>query len=107
MEHEVLAEIDGVVRGLAVAVGDTVEEGQLLVTLEPGAAASADAARSPASRAPQGERADLRAVRERHEIGLDAARPEAVARAASAGGARRARTSRTCSTRARSSSTGR
>ncbi len=79
MEHEVLAEIDGVVRGLAVAVGDTVEEGQLLVTLEPGAAASADAA-PPQEPRPQGERADLRAVRERHEIGLDAARPEAVAR---------------------------
>ena len=27
MEHEVLAEIDGVVRSLAVAVGDAVEEG--------------------------------------------------------------------------------
>jgi acetyl-CoA carboxylase carboxyltransferase component/biotin carboxyl carrier protein len=82
MEHEVLAEIDGVVRGLAVAVGEEVQEGQLLLTLEPGeddrdgdappSAPAADAASG-------GERADLRAVRERHEIGLDAARPEAVA----------------------------
>src|SRR5439155_19347594 len=29
---------------------------------------------------PEGERADLAAVRERHALGLDAARPEAVAR---------------------------
>jgi len=80
MEHEVLAEADGVVGELAVAVGDAVEEGQLLLTLAPGSAGpSTDAAVLP--RAPSGaERADLRAVRERHEIGLDAARPEAVAR---------------------------
>ena len=78
MEHEILAEIDGVIRGLAVAVGDAVQEGQLLVTLEPGAAAGAGAVRPPEYR-PSGERADLRAVRERHELGLDAARPEAVA----------------------------
>ena len=79
MEHEVLAETDGVVRGLAVAVGDAVEEGQLLVTLEPGAVAGLDAAR-PARPTAGGERADLRMVRERHELGLDGARPQAVAR---------------------------
>jgi len=63
-----------------VAVGDAVEEGQLLLTLQPGAAAGA-ANGAPAEESRQtGERADLRAVRERHEIGLDAARPEAVAR---------------------------
>ncbi|HEV3036023.1 MAG TPA: carboxyl transferase domain-containing protein [Solirubrobacteraceae bacterium] len=85
MEHEVLAEIDGVVRGLAVAVGDAVQEGQLLLTLasspegEPGDGGGevATPVRSPGA---DGERADVRAVRERHEIGLDAARPEAVAR---------------------------
>jgi acetyl-CoA carboxylase carboxyltransferase component len=83
MEHEVVAEIDGVVLALAVAVGDSVQEGQLLLTLEPGADAGADAdgrAARPSEQRPDGERADLRAVRERHEIGLDAARPEAVAR---------------------------
>ena len=80
MEHEVLAEADGVVGELAVAIGDAVEEGQLLLTLAPGSAGpSTGAAALP--QAPSGaERADLRAVRERHEIGLDAARPEAVAR---------------------------
>jgi len=79
MEHEVLAETDGVVRSVAVAVGDAVEEGQLLLTLEPGAAVRQDA-REPSPNEPAGERADLRAVRERHAVGLDAARPDAVAR---------------------------
>jgi acetyl-CoA carboxylase carboxyltransferase component len=89
MEQEVLAEIDGVVGALAVAVGDAVEEGQLLLTLASspegqrggGAGANADGQAARASeQQPGGERADLRAVRERHEIGLDAARPEAVRR---------------------------
>jgi acetyl-CoA carboxylase carboxyltransferase component len=87
MEHEVLAEIDGVVLGLAVAVGDAVQEGQLLLTLasspegEPGGGDRDGEAATPVlSPGAGGERADLRAVRERHEIGLDAARPEAVAR---------------------------
>jgi acetyl-CoA carboxylase carboxyltransferase component len=83
MEHEVLAEIDGVVGALAVAVGEEVQEGQLLLTLEPGAGDRDGAGRAatPAtvSETSGDERADLRAVRERHEIGLDAARPEAVA----------------------------
>ncbi len=87
MEHEVLAEVDGVVRGLAVAVGDAVQEGQLLLTLassregepEAGDGSGAGAMSGQSARA-DGERADLRSVRERHEIGLDAARPDAVAR---------------------------
>jgi acetyl-CoA carboxylase carboxyltransferase component len=82
MEHEVLAEIDGVVRGLAVAVGEEVQEGQLLLTLEPGEDdrdGDAPTATPAADASSGGERADLRAVRERHEIGLDAARAEAVA----------------------------
>jgi acetyl-CoA carboxylase carboxyltransferase component len=78
MEHEVLAETDGVVRGVAVAVGEAVQEGQLLLVLEPGVMGTRAAEGAPASRL-GGERADVRAVRERHEIGLDAARPEAVA----------------------------
>jgi acetyl-CoA carboxylase carboxyltransferase component len=78
MEHEVLALVDGVVAGLEVAIGDAVEEGQLLARIAPGAGeiAQTDGADEPGS---DGERADLRAVRERHEIGLDAARQEAVA----------------------------
>jgi acetyl-CoA carboxylase carboxyltransferase component len=81
MEHEVLAESGGVVGQLSVALGDTVEEGQLLLTLKPGAGArSTQAASEQPQASPDGERADLRAVRERHEIGLDAARGEAVER---------------------------
>ena len=82
MEHEVLADVDGVVRELAVVVGEAVTEGQLLATLEPRAVVG-PAAAAPAGgpRAEQeGERADLRVVRERHEIGLDGARAEAVQR---------------------------
>jgi acetyl-CoA carboxylase carboxyltransferase component len=88
MEHEILAEIDGVLASLAVSVGETVQEGQLLATLRPGAtAAGADGVAAPAAGAPDpaaaqegaSERADLREVRERHELGLDAARPDAVA----------------------------
>ncbi len=79
MEHEVLAQSSGVVRRLAVAVGDAVTEGQLLLTLEPGATAG-DTAGAPDGHMDRGERADLRAVRERHALGLDAARPDAVAK---------------------------
>ena len=79
MEHEVLAEVDGIVRELAVAVGEAVSEGQLLATLEPRALAG-PAAENAEEPEPEGERGDLRAVRERHEIGLDPARGEAVAR---------------------------
>jgi acetyl-CoA carboxylase carboxyltransferase component len=79
MEHEVLADVDGVVSSLAVAIGDAVQEGQLLLTLEPsvGAGPAVTSAQQPRA---AGERADVRAVRERHELGLDAARPEAVAK---------------------------
>jgi acetyl-CoA carboxylase carboxyltransferase component len=79
MEHEVLAETDGVVTSVAVAVGDCVEEGQLLLVLEPGSAGTREAER-PSAPKPAQERADLRAVHERHAVGLDAGRPEAVAR---------------------------
>jgi acetyl-CoA carboxylase carboxyltransferase component len=79
MEHEVLAQSDGVVLSVEVAVGDAVEEGQVLLMLSP---VEGEAARDerPAAPAPDGFRADLEDVRERHRIGLDAARPEAVAR---------------------------
>jgi acetyl-CoA carboxylase carboxyltransferase component len=66
MEHEVLAETDGVVSRIEVAVGDSVQEGELLVVLAAGDIHTV--------------RADLAAVRERHALGLDAARPQAVAR---------------------------
>ena len=79
MEHEVLAQTDGVIRRLAVAVGDAVEEGQLLLVLAAGVAAAASAD-GPAAVDPSAVRADLQQVRARHALGLDAARPDAVAR---------------------------
>jgi acetyl-CoA carboxylase carboxyltransferase component len=87
MEHEVLAETAGVLRSFEVTVGDAVEEGQPLAVLDPSepssrdngndAAASDDVTTAPSALA---ERADLAAVRERHAIGLDAARAEEVAK---------------------------
>jgi acetyl-CoA carboxylase carboxyltransferase component/biotin carboxyl carrier protein len=78
MEHEVLAGIDGVVARIEVAVGDTVEEGQVLALIGGGAADG----RAPATGAPEAAadlpREDLEAVRHRHQLTLDAARPEAV-----------------------------
>ena len=94
MEHEVLAESDGVVRRVEVAVGDTVAEGEVLVVLVRGegsavlapgegeALAERDGQRPGAqgARDLDAPRADVGAVRERHALGLDAARPQAVAR---------------------------
>ncbi len=106
MEHEVLAEDDGVVRRVEVAVGDTVAEGEVLLVLAPGEGAvlapgEGEVVLAPGEGAAAGERdgrqrpgahgalgapdldtprADLDAVRERHALGLDAARPQAVAR---------------------------
>ncbi len=80
MEHEVLAETDGVVGELAVAIGDAVEEGQLLLTLSPADGSGPVEPAYSEQQEPAGERADLHAVRERHEVGLDAGRPDAVAR---------------------------
>jgi acetyl-CoA carboxylase carboxyltransferase component len=81
MEHELTAEADAVVAHVAVSVGENVTAGQLLAVLRPAAASTDAEAEAPAGpAADDGERADLAAVRRRHELGLDAARPEAVAR---------------------------
>ncbi len=80
MEHEVQAEADGVVGELSVALGDAVEEGQLLAKVRPQSGIAPASAGERQSASEEGEREDLRAVRERHEVGLDAARPDAVAR---------------------------
>jgi acetyl-CoA carboxylase carboxyltransferase component len=82
MEHEVLAQDAGVVRRVEVAVGDTVAEGEVLVVLGPG---EGEAPREHDGQRPgaldlDAPRADLTGVRERHALGLDAARPQAVAR---------------------------
>ncbi len=79
MEHEIAAEVGGTVRRIDVAVGDTVFEGSTLLTVEEGeaAAAAAEEAGGPDLDA---IRPDLAEVEARRALGLDANRPEAVAR---------------------------
>jgi acetyl-CoA carboxylase carboxyltransferase component len=78
MEHGVEADVDGTVGEVLVAEGDTVTAGQSLVRITEGiVAAEAPVA---ADLAAAGPRPDLAEVLERHAVGLDAARPDAVAR---------------------------
>ncbi len=77
MQHVVPAPSAGVVRRLMVAPGETVAEGQPLLVLEKVAGEARPTA--PVEQA-TGERADLAEVARRHELGLDAAREEAVRR---------------------------
>jgi acetyl-CoA carboxylase carboxyltransferase component len=79
LEHLVEAPHAGIVRGLSVAVGDLVQEGHILVYLEAAEVAGARPAES-AERDPSHVRPDLAEVVERHALGLDARRPDAVAR---------------------------
>jgi acetyl-CoA carboxylase carboxyltransferase component len=79
MEHEVLAEAGGVVQRVEVAVGDAVQEGQVLMVLSAGEDHGTGSA-PPVELQANAFRADLEAVRERHAVGLDAERPDAVAR---------------------------
>jgi len=79
MEHVIEAAVSGVVHAIAIAPGDTVSEGQALVQLEPravehGATDSAVAVNL------DHLRPDLAEVIERHAHGLDARRPDAIAR---------------------------
>jgi acetyl-CoA carboxylase carboxyltransferase component len=80
MEHELVADADAVIAQLAVSVGDTVTEGQLLAVLEQNGSRTPAETPAAAREAEAEERADLHEVHERHAIGLDEARPEAVAR---------------------------
>ncbi len=79
MEHDVVAESDGVISSVEVSVGETVQEGQPLAVLVSDGAAPKPAAHAdePESREP---RQDLAAVQDRHRLTLDEARPAAVAK---------------------------
>ncbi|MFE9099723.1 acetyl-CoA carboxylase family protein [Actinomadura geliboluensis] len=79
MEHVVRAGEAGVVRMLAAAPGDTVAEGAPLLFTEPADAGGDHAAEEDGADL-DAIRADLAETLRRHEIGLDAARPEAVAK---------------------------
>jgi acetyl/propionyl-CoA carboxylase alpha subunit/acetyl-CoA carboxylase carboxyltransferase component len=79
MEHVIKAHTSGIVRQITVAQGDAVFEGHPLAFIEEAAveaAETADAEKVDLDRV----RPDLAEVHERHAMGLDAARPEAVAR---------------------------
>jgi acetyl-CoA carboxylase carboxyltransferase component len=84
MHHEVVAPVDGVVDAVVAAEGSTLSPGDVLVTLGPPiAAAAGDVVPPPevsaAASLPKGlDRPDLAEVIDRHEGGLDAARPDAV-----------------------------
>jgi acetyl-CoA carboxylase carboxyltransferase component len=82
MEHEVVADIDGIVRRVEVSVGEAVQQGALLLVLSPVDGVVSDVADGslPTPLDPDAVRPDLAAVHERHALGLDAARPDGVAR---------------------------
>ncbi len=79
MEHVIRAPHSGVVRQLAVAQGDAIFEGHPLAFIEE---TEVDAAQTDEAEKVDLDRVrpDLAEVHERHALGLDAARPEAVAR---------------------------
>ncbi|MGY2082386.1 carboxyl transferase domain-containing protein [Blastococcus sp. SYSU DS0539] len=77
MEHVVALPAGGTVRRVAVRVGETVREGQLLADVEHAASGEEEQLRELDLDA---DRPDLAEVRRRHEIGLDAHRTEAVAK---------------------------
>jgi len=79
MEHVVAANVSGVVRQLAVAEGDTVFEGHPLAFIEEGEVAVA-ASEEVEEVDLDHVRPDLAEVQQRHAIGLDDSRPDAVAR---------------------------
>lgn len=86
MHHEVAASVGGVVEAVAVQNGATVAIGQELVRIAEGVAPAAaghgvGVLASPDRNMPTGlDRDDVREVIERHRVGLDAHRPDAVAR---------------------------
>ena len=79
MEHVIAAQVSGVVRQISVAKGDAVFEGHPLIFIE-----QSQVEDSTAAAAEQIDldriRPDLAEVHERHALGLDPARPDAVAR---------------------------
>jgi len=81
LHHDVVAPAAGVVTSLEVAVGETVQPGVVLLRLGPAVDGAATTAVAERARVPRGlDRPDLADVVHRHRIGLDEARPDAVAR---------------------------
>jgi acetyl-CoA carboxylase carboxyltransferase component len=94
MEHEVRAGFDGCVSALQFATGELVNEGDLLLNTEltthiPRGLEPENTSKPGLSTAfaePARHRADLQRVIDRHARGLDAQRPEAMAKRHAAGG---------------------
>jgi len=84
MHHALAAGRGGVIARVAVQLGDVVREGDPLLFVLPGE--SSEATRTEPVIDPEAPRADLEEVRARHALGLDASRPEAVARRRRVGG---------------------
>jgi acetyl-CoA carboxylase carboxyltransferase component len=86
LHHDVVAPSAGVVEAIDVSVGETVHIGASLFRLGPLGAGVVAAADAEPVQGPHGlGRPDLAEVVERHRIGLDEARPDAVARRRSRG----------------------
>lgn len=79
MHHPLHSTHDGVVEDLLVAAGDTVREHQPVARITP-QAVTVETPAAEAHEDPAHIRRDLAEVIARHEVGLDAARPEAVAK---------------------------
>ncbi len=80
MEHVIAAPVGGIVRQITIAGGDTVFEGHPLIFIEEASDSVATGTAVSSEVDLEYIRPDLAETIERHEIGLDDARPEAVAR---------------------------
>ena len=76
MEHDICAASDAVVVRVVVDVGQTVMPGDVVAEIKPMLARQAVASQAVNPGVEPAERADLQAVLARHEVGLDAARPD-------------------------------
>ena len=79
MEHVVHADAGGIVRRIDVSTGDVLYRGQQMVHIEP-AETDAQQVHEMQEADPDAIRADLAEALQRHAIGQDEARPDAVAR---------------------------
>jgi acetyl-CoA carboxylase carboxyltransferase component len=79
MHHAIESTTDGTITGIAVAVGQTVADRAVVASVEPGVVLAAAAAVQHVAD-PAHVRPDLAEAIARHEVGLDAARPDAVAK---------------------------
>jgi acetyl-CoA carboxylase carboxyltransferase component len=85
MHHAIEAVDSGVVEEVLVAVGQTVAQGEVVARVQPGQVDMVAAVQDSVAVDLDHVRADLAETLERHRVGTDAARPDAVARRRSLG----------------------